>query len=712
MADEPETDEVRRLLHETAIDGVSGPDMGAIRGRIRRRRGARRGAAGLLAIALVGGGVALASTGADEPTQVEVVDEPPTTATSEVEDLGAVGALAPEGIAIQVVDAVELRGLDGELLHRLDGYELATVDREDGLASTVTNVVPLRSPDGALWWLDPASGLATEVGSEGGAPLWNGAQVVFDPDRGVRSVVLGGPEREWRSAAQWQMSSEHRAASLVDVGYFDSGDSSERPLPPRCWVAALSDSEQVQVCEQGGAESVSHFVYGSGGGVVVPEGADGASSEVRAAWLAGSDVLVRVEHGGCPAATGMVLRDGSLLPLLDPGLSSVASSAPIGVALDGRAIVHLDPADCESAGSAPGVHLVDLATGERELVWSGSSLLDHVRAWTTLPLAAEDVPPEPVHPESAVALYLADLETIAPEEIGRDLLVFGDAGISRIDGGQRSVIWSEPVERAFDDGAGGVVFQDRSQVTEAPDGRVDVQRGAVRAMNPFEPEPTELVPASDRPLLWAVLPFDADEDPGEPPHGRPEVHAWLTREHHSDPDPLSDWSTTLHRVHPRAGGQDEDLGIVGGPESGLDGIARLGDGRVLFSTCHIQCAIRDEVDNPEPIVMPHWLGGLDGTPTTWGYVRFGVPAEDGRPTAPVLTVHDLADEVVSQVRLPDEIGWETFVDLSDDGTAALVWSRDWQTGEVTGPVYVDRLDTDDPRVRAIASGGQAVRFAE
>ncbi|MBK5224741.1 MAG: hypothetical protein JJE52_18080 [Acidimicrobiia bacterium] len=108
--------------------------------------------------------------------------------------------------------------------------------------------------------------------------------------------------------------------------------------------------------------------------------------------------------------------------------------------------------------------------------------------------------------------------------------------------------------------------------------------------------------------------------------------------------------------------------------------------------------------------MPHWLGGLDGSTNAYAFVRFWVPDLEGRPTLPTLQVWDLDDTLRHEVPLPDAIGWMTFVDLSDDGGAALVWSRDWQTGQVSGPVYVDGLDTETPRVRAVATD-HAVRFS-
>ncbi|MBK5224742.1 MAG: hypothetical protein JJE52_18085 [Acidimicrobiia bacterium] len=59
------------------------------------------------------------------------------------------------------------------------------------------------------------------------------------------------------------------------------------------------------------------------------------------------------------------------------------------------------------------------------------------------------------------------------------MIEFGDDGITRIVDGRRQLVWDEPVEQAFDDLAGGVVFQQRSVVTEHPDGRVDLERGAI-----------------------------------------------------------------------------------------------------------------------------------------------------------------------------------------------------------------------------------------
>lgn len=319
-------------------------------------------------------------------------------------------------------------------------------------------------------------------------------------------------------------------------------------------------------------------------------------------------------------------------------------------------------------------------------------------------------PPDPGPDDlGAIELHLADLEAVTPEEIGRDVLVFGDDGIARIVDGQPQQVWDEPVEHAFDDLVGGVVFQDRSVVTELPDGRVDVERGAVRHLAGGETTPGEIVPASDGPTLWAVS-MTGGLEPGEPLHGRP-GHVWFTRTDPGSSDESAEPSATLFTAWLESG-DEREIGQAGSALTGLDGIARLGDGRTLFSTCHLQCSVRDRLDSPDPIVLPHWLGGLDGTPTGWGYVRFEMPGADGQPTAPVLTIHGLDDVIRVQLRLPEEIGFMTHVDLSDDGTAALVWSVPWNETEVVGPVYVDRLDTEAPRVRRVDAGGQQIRFVD
>ncbi|QGG96561.1 hypothetical protein [Actinomarinicola tropica] len=678
MAAEDDPTEIRRLLRSTGAPASPGPDMGAIRAGIRRRRRTRHGVMGAAVLLVVAGIAAATLPGGDEPTRVEVIEQPEVTDPPDDDDLGAIGPLAAEGIAVQVEGAVELRGLDGELLRRVDGYELATTDRSDGLTSTVTNVVPLRAADGALVWLDPASGLVTEVRPDGGAPLWDGVQVGVDPERGLRAV--GGATDAWYDADEWRLSSDHRVVTVPGQGIYDSASGSLTTYMPGCWVAARVDGTDAVVCESDGATTITLMEGGAGMAISLPVGTDGQPRRATAAWIVGNQLLVRAEQESCFIADAMVVRDGEVAPLLGPNPAANPSSAPIGVAADGRAIVHLNAAACDASSDEPGVYLVDLDSGDRELVWSGAAQLWEVRAWTSLPLAAEEAPPEPADPEVAVPVHLDDLETVTPESIGRDLLVFGDAGIDRIVAGEWRRVWDGPVERAFDDGTGGVVFQEASDdeaIWHLADGAT----------------PRGLVGPEEHPELWSVA-------GGE---------AWITTGDTMSLDPDETEPQVLVAIGLETGAL-HTIGQSGGYDSGLDGVAHLPEGRTLFSTCHMQCQIRPGLD-AEDWVAAGWLGGLDGSTDGWAYVHFTEWTGSGSPSRPVLTVHDLADEVVAEVPLPEEIGWQTFVDLSEDGSAALVWAQDWQTGTVTGPVLVEGLDTDAPTVRRVDAGGQAVRFS-
>lgn len=64
----------------------------------------------------------------------------------------------------------------------------------------------------------------------------------------------------------------------------------------------------------------------------------------------------------------------------------------------------------------------------------------------------------------------------------------------------------------------------------------------------------------------------------------------------------------------------------------------------------------------------------------------------------------------AEVPLPERIRGQIHVDLSEDGTAAVIWAVPYDTGEVAGSVLVDGLNTPDPDVRLLETT-QAARFA-
>ncbi|MBK5224743.1 MAG: hypothetical protein JJE52_18090 [Acidimicrobiia bacterium] len=347
-------DDIRRLLHETADAPTSTPDLDGIRARIRRRRTARRGVAGMAVVVLLAGGAALATDGSDDGTEVQIVDRPEVTTPTEPPepqegdgvDLGSIGALAPEDIAIQTEAGVELRDLGGELLHVLDGYELATGDRPDGLQSTVTSVLPLQAPDGSLHWFDPASGLTTDaLAPLGGTPLWRGGRVFID---GERVTVFDGFDSSisatWSTADRWWLSSNHRVVtwesddcSSQQQGCRTSFDSqtgaatssNAYSVVAGCWAAAAGRGDHVDdhlaICDGG---DLVHMMGGSTyQGVGGPESDEVGTAVATAAWVTEDEVVVRAEQDTCFVAEAMVLRDAVLEPLLGADESGNPSSA-------------------------------------------------------------------------------------------------------------------------------------------------------------------------------------------------------------------------------------------------------------------------------------------------------------------------------------------------------------------------------------------------
>ena len=387
--------DLRDLLETTAAVPTRGPDLAGISARVRRRRRARRaGLAALAVTAVLGAGLGVERLGDGSGPDVRVTTDsttgtaaPTTTAApaatvGPVLDPAALGDLPGEGVALGLDGRVVLVGLDGTVL----GHVRGTFD------AGPSNLVPVLAADAGNRpvWLDPARGTAQDMLGMG-TPLWSGLRLLYDPDSSARLVLEGttGPIEtlaSWPDDVPWWLSADHRVLTWATCAdgrcpwrYFDSATRFEGSVPPGCWVAsAPGEATQTHLCDDG--SRILTVAPGGGGDVSVGEATGGGAARLV------FDDLVRVEgprgDGGCPAIGAYRLRGDRLDAVLGPDATTVV---PLGVAGDGRAVVHL-PGGCPTTASPPGVHLVD-AGGALTPVWLGDLPVDAARMWTTLPVA-------------------------------------------------------------------------------------------------------------------------------------------------------------------------------------------------------------------------------------------------------------------------------------------------------------------------------------
>lgn len=275
--------------------------------------------------------------------------------------------------------------------------------------------------------------------------------------------------------------------------------------------------------------------------------------------------------------------------------------------------------------------------------------------------------------------------SVAVDDVDRDLLLFGRDGIARVVDASVQQIWAEPVARAFDDGSGWVVFQDGGT------------NGAIRWLG--DGAPAELVGPGERSVLHGVVELD----------GAPTV--LFTRATGGQEPEKEEREERLFGLS-LAAGIERDLGVTGGIESGLDAVALSAQG-LLVSRCHLQCGVHvlGGAEGEEEVILPaDWISGLDARGDVVAFVRSTFDPERGDTTGPVLVLAGLDGQVRADVPLPERIQGQIHVDLSEDGTAAVIWAVPYDTGEVAGSVLVDGLNTPDPDVRLLETT-QAARFA-
>lgn len=273
-------------------------------------------------------------------------------------------------------------------------------------------------------------------------------------------------------------------------------------------------------------------------------------------------------------------------------------------------------------------------------------------------------------------------QPIAPAQIGRGLVAAGLDGIRLIDGATDVQVWAGATLLALPDGEGGVVLQHH-----AP--HLPAGRGAI-----------------------AWLPAGADA-PAGPPVTFDEEGAWLHAVVELDGNPTvlftrrvddnGESEETLY-AHTLADGVEVPLAVTGGIESGLDAVV-VHDGRLLLSTCHLQCNVVARrptmgTDDPELLVPSDWYEGLAVAGDRM--VQLERPFDfEGRAGPVSLWLHDLATGERRQVALPvDTASIEQTtarVDLAADGSAALVSFVPWDEPSPALTLLVDDLDAR-PRI--------------
>lgn len=278
---------------------------------------------------------------------------------------------------------------------------------------------------------------------------------------------------------------------------------------------------------------------------------------------------------------------------------------------------------------------------------------------------------------------------IAPEDAGHDLLLFGDDGIAWVTAGEREVVWNEAVVAAHSDGAGGVVFEDNVGVF-----------GTIRWLPEGATVPVDLVADSEMANLHGVV------------VGADSTEVLFTRT--NEPAFELDRGFIEREEHLFARdlvtGEERDLGITGGTESGLDAVA-TSDLGLLVSTCHLQCRVHvlggpnDEVE----VRRAEFVGGLDVEGSLLAVVREDETHLEYPQIAGELVVEVIDGPTVAQIPLPSQLTVYFRVDLSVDGRSALVWGVDFSTGirGLTGAYLVEGIGSAAPTVRQLAGAGGA-----
>lgn len=294
-------------------------------------------------------------------------------------------ALPEEGVAVEVDGRIVFVGLDGTVRGHIIG-NLFDPSWNGALAidSDSTDLVPVEAPLVGQLWLDPSDGAEQSV-TVMGTPLWNGFRVLYSPDDAAMLLLDGtdatGVTAEWPEDAPWWVSSDHRVvtyATCAEPGcphrFYDSDMGGGGELPGDCWIAAtLGDFAQTRICD--GGRTVAVVGPGSGDlrSMPVPQGTGAA--------VAVFGDLVRLGTSACGDSGALMIADGSLSPVALPDALDGSAVTPLGVASDGRVVLHADGARCGAIDIESGVYLADLETGDLQLVWAGSSPAQGMRMW-------------------------------------------------------------------------------------------------------------------------------------------------------------------------------------------------------------------------------------------------------------------------------------------------------------------------------------------
>ena len=327
--------------------------------------------------------------------------------------LGTPWDLPDEGVAVEVDGQIVFVGLDGTVLGHVTGtfWETPTFG---ALRSTFTNLLPVAPPQVGRLWLDPSTGSEQDQAVMG-APLWQGMRVLYFADEGSMLLLDGtdttGTVASWPQDAPWWLSSDHRVVTYATCAqpgcphrFYDSDMRGGGDLPGDCWVADnLGDFAQTRICDGGRSivlVGLDRPDAGSpeGRSISVPDGTDGEPQTATAVFGFGD--VVRLDSASCEVSeTARVApRDGGreLTPLFAHGQIGTPSNLPLGIAADGRLLVHLNAAACDATASEPGVYLVDPDSGEQSLVWAGSLLAGRARMWS--PTAVDLLGGSPLRP--------------------------------------------------------------------------------------------------------------------------------------------------------------------------------------------------------------------------------------------------------------------------------------------------------------------------
>lgn len=296
--------------------------------------------------------------------------------------------------------------------------------------------------------------------------------------------------------------------------------------------------------------------------------------------------------------------------------------------------------------------------------------------------------------------------SVTAADIGRPVLVAGDDGVRRIDGDHEERLWDGAAITAVPDLRGGIVLQEPDPGAE--DGPPAWSFGPIRWLPAGDGGSQQLAGPDDRAVLHAV---------GEV-EGRPV--ALLTRRT-GDRERGDDEEERLY-AHDLAAGDERDLGLSGGIESGV-GAADVAGGRLAVSSCHLQCDIRvlpadgGLRGDPEWQLDAGFYHGLDLEQGSLAYVEIA-PREDFEAPGDLrLMVATLAgDGAVEAWGLPTvDAPWNAVmadVDLAPDLSAALVgliWYDADQDRWERRTLFVDRLD-GEARTRTVSGVDSRIRF--